>query len=151
MQDKALELQDREGHRDMAILDEPQDMEQQVSKTRGPVDAQATHKGASLELQVMGEVALEEPDLKDFALHMLYILELEYSSEPQDILELEYISEEPQDTLELEYTSEPEDTLELEYISEPELRDIPERQYTSEPGEVELCDSGQHALGALPL
>ena len=151
MRDKALELQDREGHREMATLEEPQDMEQQVSKTRGPVDAQATHTGASLELQVMGDVALEEPDLKDFALHMRYILELEYNSELQDILELEYISEEPQDTLELKYTSEPEDTLELEYISEPELRDIPERQYTSEPEEVELCDSGQHALGALPL
>ena len=152
MQDKALELQGREGHREMANPEESQDMEQQVWKTRGPVDAQATHKGASLELQVMWEVALEEPDLEDLALHMRYILELvEYISEPQDILELEYISEEPQDTLELEYTSEPEDTLELEYISEPELRDIPERQYTSEPEEVELCDSGQHALGALPL
>ena len=79
MQDKALELQDREGHREMATLEEPQDMEQQVSKTRGPVDAQATHKGASLELQVIAEVALEESDLEALARHIRHILEREYT------------------------------------------------------------------------
>ena len=118
MQDKALELQDREGHREMATLEEPQDMEQQVSKTRGPVDAQATHKGASLELPVIAEVALEESDLEALARHIRRILEREYTSEPEE-------EEEPRDMLELKYTPEPElrDILELEYILEPELRD----------------------------
>ena len=98
VQDKALELQDREGHREMAILEEPQDMEQQVSKTRGPVDAQATHKGASLELQVIAKVAQEEADLEALARHIRHILVQEYTSEPEEE------EEEPRDILELEYT-----------------------------------------------
>ena len=67
MRDKALELQDREGHREMATLEEPQDMEQQVSKTHGFVDAPAMHKEASLKLQVTEEAALEEPELEEDA------------------------------------------------------------------------------------
>ena len=149
MQDKALELQGREGHREMANPEESQDMEQQVWKTRGPVDAQATHKGASLELPVIAEVALEESDLEALARHIRHILEREYTSEPEE--------EEPRDILELEYTPEPElrDILELEYTSEQEeveLRDNGQRlglEYTLEP---ELRDSGSprsHGLGAL--
>ena len=50
MRDKAQELRDWEEHREMASLEELQDMGQQALKTNGCVDALAMHQEASLEL-----------------------------------------------------------------------------------------------------
>ena len=122
VQDKALELQGREGHREIANPEESQDMEQQVVKTHGCVDVLAMHKEASLE--ITEDVALE------------YILE---PVEELDILGLGYTSEpELRDIWELGYNLEQEE----------ELRDIRELEYNLEQEEVELRDSGQHVLGA---
>ena len=91
VRDKAQELRDTEEHRELATLEEPQDMGQHVLKTNGCVDAPAIHQEASLELQATAEVALEESDLEALARH---ILEQEYTleaAEESDILGLAHI------------------------------------------------------------
>ena len=95
MQDKAQELQDTEEHRELAILEEPQDMGQQALKTHKCVDALAMHQEASLELPATVEVALEESDPEALERH---IPEQEYTLEAveePDILGLAHILGQP--------------------------------------------------------
>ena len=79
VQDKALELQDTEVHREMATLEALQDMERSALHMR----------------HILGLEYILEPEEE---LDTPHILEREYTSEPeveelQDILELEYSSE----------------------------------------------------------